>query len=192
MKKLIFALLAGTTAMGAAQAQTMVQNVVQNGYVGVGVAAVDQDFSAGPASSSAGYKAAGKIFAGYDINPMWAVEAGYTNLRKAQGNYNVGPLNYGTEVDGRRTYVAAKASVPVNEAFSVYGKLGAGYSKAELSTAAPGGSRSESDTELYGAIGGQMNLSKQVALTLEYERYGKKKDFGPKPDAITIAARYSF
>lgn len=184
MKKLIFALLAGATAMGAAQAQ--------GGYVGLGVAAVDQDFSAGPASSSAGYKAAGKIFGGYEFDPMWGVEAGYTDLRSARGNYNVGALNYQTDVDGKRTYVAAKGTLPVNEQFSVYGKLGAGYSKAELSTAAPGGNRSDSDTELYGAIGGQLNLSKQVALTLEYERYGKKKDFGPKPDAITVAARYSF
>jgi hypothetical protein len=38
----------------------------------------------------------------------------------------------------------------------------------------------------------QYNLNQQVALTVEYERYGKSKDFGAKADVWTVGARYSF
>jgi len=38
----------------------------------------------------------------------------------------------------------------------------------------------------------QYNLNQQVALTAEYERYGKSKAFGAKADAWTVGARYSF
>lgn len=186
MKKLIFALLAGATAMGAAHAE--------GGYVGLGVASADHDFKVGGATSvnSDGYKASAKIFGGYEFTPMWGVEAGYTDLRNANADFTLNGVNSSVQSKGSRTYVAAKATVPVNDQFSVYGKLGVGYSKVELSSATPGLNWSDNKTEAYGAIGGQLNINKQVALTLEYERYGKKKDFGAKADAITVGARYSF
>ncbi|MGZ9046182.1 MAG: outer membrane beta-barrel protein, partial [Telluria sp.] len=89
-------------------------------------------------------------------------------------------------------YVAGKASAPINEQFSVFGKLGAAYNKSEMRSSTPGLSRNDSDTGVYAGLGAQYNLSQQVALTLEYERYGKSKDFGAKPDVITVAARYNF
>lgn len=186
MKKLIFALLAGATAMGAAHAE--------GAYVGVGVSSSDHDFNVGGASSvsSDGWKASGKIFGGYEFNPMWGVEAGYTDLRSASANYTINGVNNSIKSDGSRTYLAAKATAPVNDQFSVYGKLGVGYSKVDVNSSTAGLNFSDNKTEAYGAIGGQYNINKQVALTLEYERYGKKKDFGAKADAITVGARYSF
>jgi len=35
-------------------------------------------------------------------------------------------------------------------------------------------------------------VTPQVAVFTEYERYGKKQDFGPKPDVFTIGAKYQF
>ena len=188
MKKLIMAMMVGACAMSAAQAQT-------NPYVGVAVASTDHNFKIGGATNvdGDGWKPSLKVFGGVDINPMWGVEAGYTDLRKADVNYRIGSTGVGAgSVDGKRAYVAAKATMPVNDQVSVYGKLGAGYSKADFSASTAGVSRSESDTGVYAGVGAQYNLSKQVALTLEYERYGKKKDFGAKADAITVGARYNF
>ncbi len=186
MKKLIFALIAGATAMGAAHAE--------GGYIGLGVSSSDHTFNVGGASSTSadGWKASGKIFGGYEIDPMWGVEAGYTSVRKSNGSYTVGGVPGSINSDGDRYYVAAKANMPVNEQFSVYGKLGVEHSKANVSMSTPATSWSDSNTGLYGALGGQFNINKQVALTLEYERYGKKKDFGAKADAITVGARYAF
>jgi opacity protein-like surface antigen len=188
MKKLIFALLAGATAMSAAHAE--------GPYIGLGVASADHNFNLGGASatSSDGYKASAKIFGGVELTPMFGIEAGYTDIRSSDHTFSVGtPVVTGTATtSGSRSYLAGKATMPVNQAFSVYGKLGAGYSKVNVDSATPGVSRSDSKTELYGALGGQYNLNEKVALSLEYERYGKKKDFGVKADAITVAARYNF
>lgn len=187
MKKLIFALIAGVTAMGAAQAQ------VSSPYIGLGVASSDHDFKIGAAgtSNSDGYKASGKIFGGFDITPMFGVEAGYTDIRKADHTYTIGGVSGTATSEGSRSYLAAKATFPVNDAFSVYGKLGAGYSKTKFSASTLVG-ESDSKTEVYGGLGAEYKLSDKVALSLEYERYGKSKDFGVKADAITVGARYSF
>jgi len=187
MKKLIFALIAGLTAMGAAQAQG-------RPYVGVGVASSDHDLRIGGIANanSEGYKPSAKIFGGVELTPMFGIEAGYTDVRKSEHTFTIGATPGRATTDGSRSYVAGKASMPINEAFSVYGKLGAGYTKTNLSSSTPLVSRSDSKTELYGALGGQYNLNEKVALTLEYERYGKTKQYGVKADAITVAAKYAF
>ena len=184
MKKLIFALITGAAAMGAAHAQSP--------YVGIAAASSDHNYKIGGATNvdGDGWKPSVKVFGGVDINPMWAVEAGYTNLTKADVNYNIGAVRTAGEVDGHRSYVAAKATMPVNEQVSIYGKLGAGYTKTKFSGS--GLSTSDSDTGVYAGLGAQYKLNQQVALTLEYERYGKQKDFGAKADAVTLGARYNF
>jgi opacity protein-like surface antigen len=189
MKKLIFALIASATAFGAAQAQE-----VPRGYVGAGIATVDHSFSLpGTVNGSGdGYKASGKLFGGYEFNQTWGVEAGYTDFRKSTQDYTLNGVPGRAESDGSSVYLAAKASTPLNEQFSAYGKLGAAYNKRSLTTTTAAFNRDENKTEVYAGLGVQYNLSKQVALTAEYERYGKSKDFGAKADVWTVGARYNF
>ena len=186
MKKLIFAMMAAAAAMSAAHAQTP--------YAGIAVASSDHNFKIGGATNvdGDGYKPSLKVFGGVDLNPTWGLEAGYTDLRKAGVTYNYGSGAGAASADGKRAYLAAKGTMPLNEQVSLYGKLGAGYQKTELHASSFGLSRSDSDTGVYAGVGAQYNLNQKVALTLEYERYGKKKDFGAKPDAITVGARYNF
>jgi OOP family OmpA-OmpF porin len=190
MKKLIFAVIAGATMISAAQAQTQVPGP----YIGVGVATADHVSNIGgtTGSSSDGYKASGKLFGGYDFDQTWGVEAGYTDFRKSHYNYSVNNVPGNASSDGHSFYVAGKATMPLNEQFSVFGKLGAAQNKNNLNASTIGLSRSDSKTEAYGALGAQYSLTKQVALTLEYERYGKSKDFGAKADVWTVGAKYSF
>ena len=186
MKKLIFALVAGVTAAGAfAQSAP---------YVGIAASGADHDLkiSGVNKTGSDGYKASVKVFAGVELTPTFGVEAGYTDLREANHTFTVAGVSGRGVTDGKRAYLAGKANMPINEAFSVYGKLGAGYSKTELRSATPLVSRSDSKTELYAGLGGQYTLSENVALTLEYERYGKTKQYGAKADAISLGAKYQF
>lgn len=185
MKKLIFALIAGATAMTAAQAQSPAP------YIGLGVASSDHNFKIGGSDFDGdGYKPSLKVFGGVDITPMWGVEAGYTDLRKAEYDYSIGNNKFTGSTEGKRAYVAGKGTMPVNEMVSLYGKLGVGYSKVDSTSSNL--NYKESDTGVYAGVGAQYNINKQVALTLEYERYGKSKDFGAKADAITVGARYNF
>jgi opacity protein-like surface antigen len=184
MKKIIFAIIAAATAMGSAQAA--------GPYVGLGIASADHSYNLPGATgvNGDGYKASGKIFGGYDIDQTWGVEAGYTDFRKSDYNYTVNGVNGTGTSDGHSFYLAGKATAPINEQFSVYGKLGAANNKRTLSDPVYG--RSDSKTEVYAGVGAQYNLSQKVALTLEYERYGKSKDVGAKADVITVGAKYAF
>lgn len=187
MKKLIFALIAGTAAMTAAQAQT---TDAPRAYIGAGVASVDHDFAG--SNDSDGWKAGGKLFGGVDFNQTFGLEAGYTDFRKSRANYSIGGLNGSAESDGYGAYVAGKATMPINEQTSLYGKLGVAHTKAKLRSAAVGLNHSESDNGVYAGVGVQYAINQQVSLLAEYERYGKKKDFGAKPDVLTIGAKYNF
>jgi OOP family OmpA-OmpF porin len=188
MKKLIFAMIAGAGAVGAAQA------AAPGPYVGVGVATADHQYnlSGATGTSSDGYKASGKVFAGYDFDQTWGVEAGYTDFRKSNANYTLNGASGTAQSSGHAFYVAGKATAPINEQFAVFGKLGATNNHSSLSSATPAYNSSYSKTELYGGVGLQYNINQKVALTAEYERYSKKHDFGAKPDVFTIGAKYAF
>jgi opacity protein-like surface antigen len=191
MKKLIFALIASAAAMTAAQAQT---TTAPRPYIGVGVATADHDYSLGGATNvnSDGYKASAKVFGGVEFDQRYGIEAGYTDFRGSDFSYTnaTGAAGHGSS-DGYGVYVAGKASVPLNDQFSAYGKLGVAYSKRKLSSDL-GLNADQNDTGAYAAVGLQYNINQQVALTAEYERYGKSKDFGAKPDVLTAGLKYSF
>ncbi|MCS0632705.1 porin family protein [Telluria mixta] len=191
MKKLIVALIATSAAIGAAQAQTT--QTQPRAYVGVGIATADHvNSSVGGLTNvdSDGYKASGKIFGGYEFDQNWGVEAGYTDFRNSDFNYTANGVNGSGRTKGNSYYVAGKYNYPVNDQFAVYGKLGLQHSERKLESAAL--NLKDTDTGAYGAVGVQYNLNQQVALTAEYERYGKSKAIGAKADAWTVGARYSF
>jgi OOP family OmpA-OmpF porin len=186
MKKLIFVLIAAATAMGSAQAQT------GRAYVGVGAASVDHTTSLPGTTSgtSEGWKTSGKVFGGYDFNNTWGVEAGYTDFRKSDYSYKLGAQTVNGQSEGHSTYLAGKVTAPINDQISLFGKLGVADNKVSLKN--DPFFKGDSKTELYAGVGGQYNLNQKVALTLEYERYGKSKDVGPKPDVITAGVKYAF
>lgn len=197
MNKLIFALIAAVAAVGSAQAADQAAGP----YVGVGVASAAHYDLAGAtgamtsASTTSRYKASGKIFGGYDFNQTWGVEAGYTDIRKSDYNYTLsdGTTTGTAKAGGNAFYVAGKATLPINAQFSAYGKLGVTDNQRTLSDANTAAfNTSQSNTELYGAVGVQYKLNQQVAVVAEYERYGKSKDFGAKANVLTVGAKYAF
>lgn len=186
MKKLIFALVAAAAAIGSAQA-------AQPGpYIGLGIANADHNANIAGASSTSsdGWKTSGKIFGGYDFDQTFGVEVGYTDFRSSDYSYTLNGVNRTGSTDGKSYYVAGKATAPVNEQFSVFGKLGAAQNKRNYSDSLLNGDTSK--TELYAGVGAQYNFNPKVAVTLEYERYGKNQAIGAKSDVVTLGAKYSF
>jgi opacity protein-like surface antigen len=191
MKKLVLALIASAAVVGAAQAQDA--NAPRT-YIGIGAATANHDYSINGlrTSGSDDWKTSAKIFGGYEMNNSWGLEAGYTDFRKSGFNYtNAAGVAGSGSSDGHAFYLAAKANMPLSEQFSAFGKLGVENTHRSFTTST-GVAGSDSDTGVYAGVGVQYNLSKQVALTAEYERYGTKKDYGVKPDVWTVGARYNF
>jgi OOP family OmpA-OmpF porin len=178
--------------MGAAQAQST--QTAPRTYIGVGVANVDHDYSSAGGlniTDKDGYNANAKIFGGYEFDQNWGAEIGYTDFRNSDFSYNVAGVNGRGTSDGHAYYAAAKYQYPLNDQFAVYGKLGVERTQSRLKDVGVY-SQSQGDTGAYASVGLQYNFTPKVAVVAEYERYGKEKDFGAKPDVWTIGARYNF
>jgi OOP family OmpA-OmpF porin len=149
MSKGKFALAIAALAVSAAACAQ------QQGYVGIGVGESDTNVSGDSR------KTAYKLFAGYDFNKVWGIEGGWADLGKPQ--YAAG--------EGRETawFLAGKGTLPINDKFNVFAKLGATRNKLDL-----GGNNSR--TDLLAGIGGEYTFNKQVGLRLEYEDFGKFGD----------------
>ena len=185
MNKLLITLAASLVAIGSAQAQGVVANgnPLAGVYVGASVSGAKNE-------TIDDWKAGGKVFAGYNFDQNWAVEAGHTRFDSQEYRVTSGPGANDAFVKSNSSYLAAKYTLPLNGALSAYGKLGASYNERK------GGFRNtnwnDHDTGMYGAVGLQYALTKNVSLVGEYERYGKEKDNGAKADVVSAGVQYAF
>lgn len=95
------------------------------------------------------------VFGGYSFNPNVAVEVGYTDLGTAAS----GIIKFTT------WDFSAVGTFPVNQQFSIYGKLGLASTKEE----ALGDSATRS-AATYG-LGGQFNVNPNVGIRLGWDRH---------------------
>ena len=188
MKKMFLALFVSTAALsGAAHAQSA--------YVGAGITASQYEFDVPGASTgkSDGTTIAGKVFAGYNFDKMWAVEAGYTDGEQRSYSYvrngKQGNIQTGTSA----FYVAGKATMPVAQQVSVFGKLGAIQNRDKIRGSGDAASlRGEDKTSLYAAVGVEYAASAQYTLIAEAVYTGKDAAYGRQSGALSFGARYNF
>jgi hypothetical protein len=139
----------------------------------------------------------GKIFAGYRIDPHWAVEAGYVDLGKTSAKRTMTAPGTGSiSIDSRNSgwFVDIVGRMPVGNGVSLIGKVGQIYSenRKQLSASgavslAPGTAASYKEREFnwkYGA-GAEYEISKTIAARGEFEVYRKlgKDDPGGENEA---------
>jgi OOP family OmpA-OmpF porin len=189
MNKTILALLAALSAGGAAQAQTTAStppataDATPHTYVGIGIANAENRIVDA-------WKSDAKIFAGYQFDRNLGVETGFTRFGRVGVDV---PGLYGNDhgrTKGSSSYIAGTYTLPLNERVAAYGKLGVSYN--ERSYVGNFGALGEHDTGLYAGAGLQVKLTDKLALTGEYERYGKKKTLGAKSAVFTLGLKYGF
>lgn len=181
MKKLILALATTFAATGAAHAQSA--NQAPGAYAGVGVSSVGKMLRDG-------HKAQAKVFGGYEFDQNWGVEAGVTNRSRESLELQVNGQPVSASARGYNSYVAGKYSMPINQQFSAYGKLGMSYHVAKYSS--HGLTHKEDDTGLYAGLGVQYKINDKVALTAEYERSGKREGANDPNDAWSLGLKVGF
>jgi OOP family OmpA-OmpF porin len=189
MKKILTALIATTAALSGAV-------YAQSAYVGAGVVAGQYDYNVPNATSAdnhSGTQAAGKVFAGYNFDKTWAVEAGYTDFGDKNYSYTSNGSTGSIHTDSSAFYVAGKATMLVNERVSVFGKLGAIENRDKISgSGLSAGSRDDNKTNLYAAVGAEYAINQKVSLLAEYEHTGKSANQGRESGAVSLGARYTF
>jgi OmpA-OmpF porin, OOP family len=126
-----------------------------------------------------------RVFAGFQLNRIFSVEAGYHNLGKASSP--------SSSVKGHAWEAVGLAFWPLAGALSVYGKLGVFRTKIEGS-----GSLVTSHETNYGptfGVGTQYELNRNLALRGEWQSYpGVGGSTVPKSDinVISLGALWRF
>jgi OOP family OmpA-OmpF porin len=131
-----------------------------------------------------------KIFGGYQFSRNWGVEVGYVDFGKAGISGSMLGIPFTGDLGVTALTVAGTGTMPMNESFSLLGKVGMWNWDAKASVAALGtaGSASDSGTDLFFGVGLRYNLSKNLGLQLEVEQYSGD-------DSITytsLGLRYKF
>lgn len=196
MKKILFAVITSAAALSSvsmAQAQSVMDGV----YVGAGATANNYRYHVDGAASSNnnnGTDVNGKIFAGYNINKNWAVEAGYQDFGNRDYDYTQGGAAGRISTDSHAFYVAGKATQALNDKVSVFGKLGVARTHDGVSGSgvADVGNPDPSKTALYASVGAAYAITQNVSLVTEVEHYGKTPAYGRKANAVGVSAIYNF
>jgi OOP family OmpA-OmpF porin len=146
-------------------------------YVGIKVGSTSVGFNALSKSSDTAYGA----LLGYQYNRNFAVEGEYADL---------GRFTTATAVTGKSDVwgLSAVGILPLEDRFSVYGKLGVARSSTRTSTAA-GINRTAAT---YG-LGGQFDATPMIGLRLSWERYGVRvTGESATDDLYSLAAMFKF
>jgi len=134
------------------------------------------------------------LFAGYDLSPVWALEAGF----RADSNstsFDLSP-GYQLKTSVSTAYLAARGTWKLSEDWSLFGKAGIAQGRMKLDVSgkdAPSG-ESTHKTGLYLSVGASYLVSKDVALQLEWERTDKlqHEGFTANMNRLALGVRFGF
>ena len=151
-------------------------------YIGAGVGSsqasnVDRTVMPGVALSGGNTsKGSSKIYGGYQFTPNWGVEVQYSDLGNRNLALNIS--NVSTPIGSLKSSqysVAGTGTLPLNESFSLLGKLGFTTNSSALSMNAAGfsGSASQNRTDIILGVGISYKITPKLAVRLEYEDFGK-------------------
>lgn len=98
-----------------------------------------------------------KLYGGYQFTPTWGLELGYNDLGKYRG------------ADIESWSLAGTGTIPLNERWSLFGKLGATENR-------PDAAGMGNHTAVLLGVGVGYSLSRNVGVRLEYEDFGKLSD----------------
>lgn len=175
MKKLILATLALSCASAFAG----------NAYVGVNAGSATHTLAIDGANLSQGSTAFG-VNGGYQVTPMFGIEAGYTVHGKAStrnGDFEIG-------ADPKSFYLAATAAYQVAPQISVFAKAGVARSDTTVFSNYSGARASVKEKENCGVfgIGASYAFAPNLAIVAEYTNFGKvaRNDFDAR-DSLTVA-----
>ncbi len=163
-KKVLLAAMLGATVM-AVPAVSMAQARGETGwYAGItlGQSEVKSVDCAGFSCDTK--DTAFRVLGGYQINRNFAAELGYHDL----GKVKVSAPGVSFDIKSNAWELVGVGAYPLANQFSVYGKLG--FYRGEVKVSGGG---KDTNTDLTYGIGGQYDLSREVGIRAEWQRYGK-------------------
>ena len=183
MNKKLIATMIAAAAFASVHAQA------QQTYAGISVGQSTQKAEVSGAGSLKDDDTAFKLLAGYQFDRNWGIEAGYVH----HGETGVGN-NPRVTSKPQSFYVAGTATLPLENNFSLFAKLGASYNRTKFAVTGFG-SDTENHTSVLAGVGAAYAFTANVSGVVEYEHFGKlvKDDGGSlKAHVWSIGVRTSF
>ena len=183
MKKQILIALIGTAlaAPFAVQAEGF--------YVGGNIGRANQKATVDNFGSDKDSSTGVKLVGGYAFTKNVGAEIGYVTLGKA--NLVIAGEAFSTKT--RAFYTAATGTLPLNEQFSLTGKLGVSANRVENSDVT-GSETRDRITALVG-VGATYNFAPNLAAVAEYDYFGKvikEQNVNFKANLLSVGIRYKF
>lgn len=125
----------------------------------------------GGCSSSKDNETVGGVLLGYQYNKNLAVEAKYTSA----GKWEISPGGSG-DIKNDVFSLAAVGIAPINDSFSVYGKLGIASTKSKVSGGLTASLQDTRRTAATAGVGVQYNVTPAVGIRFGYDYYEGKTD----------------
>ena len=123
-----------------------------------------------------------KILGGYQINKHWGAELGYTDFGKAS--------DQGVTFKGTAIELVGVGTLPINDKFSVFGKLG--FAMGDGEATGPGGTFSDDSVEVTYGIGVKYNFTPTFAITGEYQMYPDFANGSADVSVMSIGVLFRF
>ncbi|MBF7052204.1 outer membrane beta-barrel protein [Halomonas sp. KAO] len=200
MKRLIATAALATLVASPAFAQSYQYDSNEGPYIGAGLGHSETDFDISGYYRDRGYPNTNtddsdtgyKLFVGYQFNPNFAIEAGYVDFGEFTANENGGSAKAKLSVDGFSAALVGK--LPIQNGFSIFGKLGMIAWDADLNESDNTGSSSygrDGSDPLFG-IGAEYEVER-ILMRAEFERYDISEDGEDfEIDLISASIGYRF
>ena len=140
-------------------------------YIGAGVGqAKAKDFCGGGGGfdSCDDKDTAWKVYGGYAFSPYFAAEIGYSNF----GRFKATLAPFTDEAKAYAWEISALAAWPIVDRFAIFGRLGFYNATVKESTNFAGDFQHDNSDLTYG-LGMQFNITRNLALRGEWQRYQK-------------------
>jgi OmpA-OmpF porin, OOP family len=142
-------------------------------YVGLGAGRASAEIDAAGLTSVDDSDTGFKIYGGYEFTPNFAVEVGYADLGKLSA-VDATPPPTSTSFESSAVFADAVGLWPINREVSLFARAGFAFTTLDIRSSTPGlGSvvAGEDETNLKLGLGAQFNVTRNVALRAEWERY---------------------
>jgi OOP family OmpA-OmpF porin len=133
-----------------------------------------------------------KIFGGYNFDPNFGAEVGYTRFGSFSETETIGGI--GTKQDGsaRSFYGVGTARAKLSESFGVHGRAGVSLGKVSGTNVLPASDQlTGRKTSLLVGVGADFQLAPNITLTADYDHYGKLSN-NVKANTLMFGAKLSF
>lgn len=118
-----------------------------------------------------------KFFGGYRFDENLGVELGYAALGSFSESAIVGGARVKQDAKARSAYGVATGRLPVGESFALHGRLGPSFGKVSGTNILPQGDNlMGGKTSMLFGLGAEYRPKSNLALTLNYDSYGKLSD----------------